>query len=143
MGKRKKFSKKINLSDLPSKEKLKFSFEYYDNNSDDYCLSTWNREELKGTLSRLQDICTKSFHELKQQRYVYHFGEVVWERTIKPQGFPNEAVNNLPAFHFALLGVNGQKARVYGAYSSGTFYIVWFDINHEIWPTPLKNTRLA
>lgn len=49
-------------------------------------------------------------------------------------------MNLLEPFHFALLGVNGQLTRVFGAYSSGTFYIVWFDLDHMIWPSELKHT---
>lgn len=75
-----------------------------------------------------------------KERATYHFGEVDWKKTIKKDGFPNPAVNQLQAFHFALLGVNGQLTRVFGAYSSGIFYVVWFDLNHEIWPVELRNT---
>ena len=109
-----------------SKEKLKFSFEYYDKDSCDYCLSSWGEDQIRNALLRLQDICTKSFNDLNRERAVYHFGEVIWEKTTKKNGFPNPSVNQLQAFHFALLGINNQRDRVFGAYSSGTFYIVRF-----------------
>jgi len=125
---------------FPENKKLKFSFEFYDKSSADYCLSGWNQKQIRDALLRLQDINTKTYNDLSRDRGIYHFGEVIWERTTKKLGFPNLALNNLPAFHFALLGVNGQKARVFGALSSDTFYIVWFDLNHEIWPVALKHT---
>ncbi|KKT42649.1 MAG: hypothetical protein UW64_C0016G0011 [Microgenomates group bacterium GW2011_GWC1_44_37] len=125
---------------LPEHEKLRFSFEYYDKESEDYCLSNWNQKQIRDTLLRLQDINTKTFNDLNRERSTYHFGEVMWEKTIKKAGFPCKALNDLSAFHFALLGVNGQLARVYGAYSTGTFYVVWFDLNHQIWPVELKHT---
>ncbi|MBU1088512.1 hypothetical protein KKA02_01355 [Patescibacteria group bacterium] len=125
---------------LPANEKIRFSFEYYDKSSSNYCLSCWSQKDIRSTLLRLQDVCTKSFNHLNRERRVYHFSEVIWEKTIKKTGFPNRGVNQLPAFHFALLGINNQKARVYGAYSASTFYIVWFDLNHEIWPVKLKHT---
>lgn len=123
-------------------EKIKFSFEYYDaSENTKYCLSDWSKEQIKEALSRLKDINTKTFKELNTfGRRVYHFGEVYWERTVEKSGFPDPRLKYLSPFHFALLGVNGQLTRVYGAYSSGTFYIVWFDLNHEIWPSTLKNT---
>lgn len=136
----KKHKGEQNTTSLPSNEKLRFSFEYYDRTSNNYCLSSWGQSQIRNTLFRLQDVCTKSFNDLTRERKVYHFGEVVWEKTTKKTGFPDSKVNQLPAFHFALLGINNQKARVYGAYSAGTFYIVWFDLNHEIWPVELKNT---
>lgn len=125
---------------LPSNEKIRFSFEYYDKESDEYCLSSWEQKQVRDAILRLQDICTKSFKDLQRERKAYHFGEVVWEKTTKPNGFPDPRIGELPPFHFALLGVNGQKARVYGAYSTGVFYVVWFDLNHEIWPVELKHT---
>jgi len=125
---------------LPSTGKLNFSFEYYDKTSDKYCISCWTKEQIRTAFARLQEICTKSFNQLSKEGRVYHFSEVDWTKTIEKSGFHDSRVNDLQAFHFALLNVNGQKARVYGAYSSGTFYIVWFDLNHEIWSSPLKRT---
>jgi hypothetical protein len=128
------------FSSLPTNEKIRFSFEYYDKSSSDYCLSCWGQKQVRSALLRLQEVCTKSFNDLSRERKVYHFNEVNWEKTTKKTGFPDSRVNQLQAFHFALLGINNQKARVYGAYSAGTFYIVWFDLNHEIWPVELKHT---
>lgn len=125
---------------LSATEKLRFSFEYYDKNSDEYCLSSWQQKDIRVALLRLQDICTKSYNDLARERKVYHFYEVIWEKTIKKTGFPDKRLENLSAFHIGLLGINNQKARVFGAYSSGTFYIVWFDFNHTIWPVELKHT---
>lgn len=139
MGKRDKVSQ-IPSPKLSENEKLRFSFEYYDKGSSEFCISGWNQKQIRDSLLRLQDICTKSYKDLWRERGVYHFGEVYWEKTIKKSGFPNPAVNALPAFHFALLGVNGQRARVFGALSTGTFYVVWFDLNHDIWPVELKHT---
>ncbi len=121
-------------------EKIKFSFEYYDTNSTDYCISCWSKEQIRKSLKRLKEINEKSFKELLRSRRVYHFREVNWEKTTKPEGFDDTRVKKMAAFHFALLGINKQLARVYGAYSLGIFYIIWFDLDHKIWPTPLKNT---
>lgn len=135
-----KHYKGIPQPSLPANEKIRFSFEYYDKTSSDFCLSSWTQTQIRKALLRLQDICTRSFNDLTRERYVYHFGEVIWGETIKKSGFPDSRVNQLPAFHLALLGVNGQKTRVYGAFSTGTFYVVWFDLNHDIWPVKLKHT---
>jgi hypothetical protein len=128
------------ISNSPASEKIKFSFEFYDLSQDGYCLSEWPPEKIKRALACLKDINTKSFLELQKNKRVYHFDEVIWSRTVMPEGFPDARTHAMSPFHFALVGVNGQLARVFGAYSSGTFYIIWFDLNHEIWPVPLKNT---
>ncbi len=139
MAKKNKQASKL-IVPLPSTQTLKFSFEYYDLESDEYCISCWNKEQIRQSLLRLQEISSLSFNELRIGKRVYHFGEVNWADTAYPKGFPNEKLSALPAFHFALLGINGQKARVFGVYSTGTFYIVWFDLEHEVWPSFKKFT---
>lgn len=140
MSSRKKI-KQIPAIDLSQTKKLNFSFEYYDHTSSRYCLSCWSAEDIRNALLRLKEISMKSFNELSNEgRRVYHFGEVDWNKTTEKSGFPDPKVRELPAFHFALLGINSQRARVFGAYSAGTFYIVWFDLNHKVWPSFLKHT---
>lgn len=121
-------------------DKLKFSFEFYDTDNDEYCISKWDQAQIRRTLTYFKDVSIKSINDLRRGRQTYHFSEVIWEKTIKRQGFPIAAANNLPPYHLALVGVNGQKARVYGALYTNIFYIIWFDLKHLIWPTPLKNT---
>ena len=122
----------------PENEKLRFSFEFYDGSK--YCLSSWIQEDVKQTLSRLKEICKLSFNDMRRMASTYHFHEVDWKSTTEKSGFPIRSVNGLSAFQFALLGVNHQKARVYGAYYGGIFYIVWFDFEHSITPSFRKNT---
>lgn len=140
MGKSKRKAENQNPTISLANEKIKFSFEFYDTSTNEYCLSCWNQKQIKRSLECLKDISTKSFNDLRRGSGTYHFGEVVWKETIKKQGFPDIRAQNLPPFHFALVGVNGQRARVYGVFSTGVFYIIWFDLEHLIWPTPLKHT---
>jgi hypothetical protein len=119
---------------------LVFSFEFHDITRPEYCLSSWSSSEIRRTLECLKDISSKPLSEILSQRRVYHFYDTSWERTVEPGSFPNERANALQAFHFALVGVNQQKARVYGALQKNIFYIVWFDRDHLIQPVPLKHT---
>ena len=121
------------------RKKIRFSFEFYDVGHSKYCFSNWSEKQILLTLKRLKDITTKSLLELKSQ-HSYRFHEVYWNKTIHKTGFNNSSVNELPPFQFALIGVNGQLARVFGAYAEGVFYLVWFDLEHKIWPSPLRNT---
>lgn len=124
---------------LSQTKKLRFSFEYYDTACDEFCLSRFKPDQIRKALARLKDINSKTYLELRKGRRVYHFNQVDWGQTIK-KGFPDSRLEEWPAFHFALVGVNRQKARVFGALYLDTFYIVWFDLNHEIWPSPLRYT---
>ena len=131
--------KPLPTREAPSKN-LRFSFEFYDTLRPEYCLSNWTPEQILLTLHRLKDVSAKTLKELVAQRHTYHFYETAWEQTIEPKGFLDPRVNQLDPFHFALLGVNGQKARIYGALAEDTCYIVWFDLYHHIWPTFQKHT---
>jgi len=128
------------LEPLTSDEKIKFSFRYYDTTCNDFCLSSWGSIKIAETLKKLQDINNKTYNEINSGRTTYHFHPVSWEQTIKKNGFPLTEVNRLSAFQFALIGVNSGKARVYGALYQNTFFIVWFDLEHTIWPSFKSHT---
>ncbi|MDP3992689.1 MAG: hypothetical protein Q8Q05_00500 [bacterium] len=130
----------VRVAEVPKDQKFNFSFQYYDMSSDKYCLSKWTSQQIRKCLDRLKDVSNKTFNELSASGNIYHFHQVVWERTTEKNGFPRCGVELFDPFQLALIGVNGQLARVYGAYSQGTFYIVWFDLNHGIWPSALKHT---
>lgn len=136
---RNRTSKTVNVPQLPP-QKIRFSFEHYDSDGDKYCLSKATQPQVKMALRRLKEISAMTHVEFRMQRTVFHAREVIWERTREPNGFPHDDLNHLEPFHFALLAVNGQKTRVFGAFDGETFYIVWFDLNHEIWPSALKHT---
>ena len=139
MSKSKKKNYEVPTPKLPD-ENIQFSFRFYDTSSKEFCISRWGEEKIFASLKALQDINRKTYSELLGGKTVYHFHPVPWEQTDKKNGFPNANVNALDAFQFALIGVNGQKARVFGALARNTFYIVWFDLEHKIYPTWKKNT---
>lgn len=126
------------IAEIPDSH-IKFSFKFYDTKNQKYCISTWKSKEIALTLERLKDVSSKTFAEIIG-RNTYKFHRVKWEQTKHKDGFPDTEVNTLTPFQFALVGVNGQKARVFGAYAENIFYIVWFDLNHDIWSSPKKNT---
>jgi hypothetical protein len=119
---------------------VRFSFEFYDTSDTRYCLSRATAEQVRRTLARLKEVNQNSVAELRQKSDVYHFHAVDWDRTAEPQGFPDSRLLALPSYQFALLGVNQQRARVYGVLHGNTFYIVWFDLDHAIWPSFKKHT---
>lgn len=143
MAKRdKKKSKKLLdsiIEPVPADNKIKFSFEYYDL-ARKYCLSNWGTNNIAQAIHRLKEANQKTFNELTAQSPTYHFHPVNWKETTQPSGFPDARVNNLNPYQFALLGINDGKARIFGGLGSNVFYIVWFDLEHKIWPSGKKNT---
>lgn len=124
---------------IDKKEKLTFSFEFYDR-SGKYCLSKFEKTDIPLAIERLQQLNEKTLLEILRGKKVWHFHEVYWEMTTERGGFPSKKANEYSPFQFSLVGVNNQKARVYGALGGGIFYIVWFDLEHQVWPTFKKNT---
>jgi len=103
---------------------IQFSFEFYDTTGK-YSMSGWTKSQIHTALVRLKELCAMTLAEFAVQRRQFHFYETAWEKTVENHVFPDQRVNTLDPFHFALVGVNGQKARVYGALAAGAvFYCV-------------------
>jgi hypothetical protein len=120
---------------------LVFSFKFYDEDNDKkYCLSSFEKKQVRTALERLRELNRTSVKDLHAKRTFYNFHEVYWDQTTIKSGFRNSNLKELDPFQFSLAGVNGQKTRVFGAISGFTFYIVWFDLNHLIWPSFKKGT---
>jgi hypothetical protein len=120
---------------------IRFSFQYYDAFDDKYCLSKGSPEQVREALVRLGEINRNTFSEMDQKKKFYNFHPILdWGETKEAGGFPYSELNSLTAFQFSLPKVNGGKARVFGAFSGETFYVVWFDLNHQIWPSYKKGT---
>lgn len=137
MVKNKRFE--IPQPSINKNDKLTFSFEFYDNNGK-YCLSKFKQGDVPLVLERLKQLNEKTINEILRDKNVLHFHEVYWERTTEKKGFPSSTVNSFNPFQFSLNGINNQKARIYGALTSTIFYIVWFDLEHQIWPSIKKHT---
>ena len=136
-----------NKAPLPTGEsktlnrELLFSFKYYDEtNSQQFCLSKFSSDQVRIAMERLREVSAKTLNDVRQQRQFFHFHEVDWAQTTIKDGFGNRELQQLQSFQFSLANVNEQKTRVYGAMSETTFYVVWFDLNHQIWPSFKKHT---
>lgn len=136
----KRTGKRIESAPAPITVRVRFSFEFYDLTQDKYCLSKAEPLQVRRIMERLRQINEKTFAELNQAGAVLHFHSVDWDKTRERHGFPYAQLADFEAFQVALLGVNGQKARLYGAYSANIFYVVWFDLEHHIWPSFKRHT---
>mgnify|MGYP001616826484 CR=1 FL=1 len=138
MGKKSKRENRIPKTESPPP--ITFSFRFYDDSSLKFCISEWKKEKIALSIQKLKQINDKTCPELIKGNETFHFHPVNWEKTVKKTGFPDARANRLDPFQFALPGVNSGKARVYGALGNNIFHIIWFDLNHEIWPSFKKYT---
>lgn len=129
------------ISVLPRRRSLvQFSFLHYDLERTEYCFSLGEIHDIRRSLEVFKDYNGKTWIELLRDRSTLHLHEVDWSATKEPKGFQNQAIEEAAAFQFALIGVNNQKARVFGIFEDPVFYIVWIDWNHQIQPSKKKNT---
>ena len=139
MAKRRNSDKIIPEPQLPKDITIKFSFRCYDDTGR-YCLSKWEKDDVSLALQRLKEINCKTYNELHQSRFAFSFHPVNWATTTEKDGYSDNFLKDMEPFQIAILGVNNQKARMYGALKENTFYIVWFDLEHKITPSALKHT---
>lgn len=141
MAKKKKPNNNIEIPNPMIDDKMKFSLEFYDDNDCEYCISKWDNENfIRKAMIGLKEFNKRTINDLNRDKRTFNFHPVDWSKTIKKNGFPDKKINQLDAYQFSLIGVNNQQARVFGAISKSVFYIVWFDLNHEICPVYKKNT---
>lgn len=130
----------IRIPNPAAPQKITFSFEYYDNSENrKYCLSKWPEADLKLTMTRLKEVSELTHNEMCQRKHSLHFHPVNWSSCTE-SGFTTPVPAEMEPYQFSLVGINYSKARVFGAYYRNVFYVVWFDLEHKIWPTALKNT---
>lgn len=111
---------------------LKISFQFYADHPK-YCLSEWPKETLRPALRELKSLCLKHPSELvpttgNQQA----FHPVFWPSSNEPKGFQIAELENEDVFSVGLRSLNHNAARIFGIFLTDTFYIVWFDFNHDV-----------
>ena len=120
-------------------KEIVFSFRYYDTDCSDWCISEWEKEQIKTALTQLKEINQKKITELCRGK-PWHSHPVEWKKTIYRDGFPNKSLREMESWQIALPSVKKTCTRFFGVIEKNIFHIVWFDLNHKIWPTKLKNT---
>jgi hypothetical protein len=109
-----------------------FSFKYYDHAHVDFSICTHTMEDVKKLFSRLRDYSRMLWREVIQHHGSHHH-EVHWRDTAYPNGFENIPVKireGITPRQFALEGIY----RIFGFFDGTTFYIVWFDKDHKVYP---------
>lgn len=124
---------------MDDETKLRFSFLLYENHSK-YCLSSFSQADVRRTLNWLKVLCNLSFDDLKSDRRKYKFNEIFWHRTNEPNGFSDKSLKDNEVYELVLFNVNNRRARLFGIPYGNTYYIVWFDYNHEV--TKARKPRL-
>lgn len=101
---------------------LVFSFAYTCPNH--FQLSDWQHEELKGLINKLRDFSNMKWSEIRK---IKGFKPV--DHSTFSQPLPKNISPEVTILEFRTSG----RARVFGFRLEETFYIIWFDRNHEVY----------
>jgi hypothetical protein len=114
---------------------VRLSFEYVADPGTHYCLSGYQRDEIKAVVDCLRKLTTMSWLQVRQTggrrgtKQGLGFTEYA-DTALRGVTRPTRLSQDRKIF-----GVrSSEKARVFGAYAAHMVYILWFDRNHEIVP---------
>jgi hypothetical protein len=113
---------------------LNFSFKHLDlDGNRAFSLDLCEDGYLRTLLERLRDISGKKIEEFRRERSL-GVHQIEWSRTSQPRGFAhlNQQLKGIPALEFRL-SVN-KHGRIHGFFIDETFFIVWLDPDHKLFP---------
>jgi hypothetical protein len=124
----------IRKTPLPD-SKLRFSFELFDRDDADLCPQSFRDGYTHTLMQRLKDVsswtvnafCSRQDKSLRNHQHD-------WSKTSRPQGFGhlNEHYRAIPGWQFCLSA--NEHGRVHGIIIDDTFYVIWLDHDHRLYP---------
>lgn len=124
----------IRKTQLPD-SKLRFSFELFDQADQELCPQSFRDGYTQTLMQRLRDIstwkvndfCTKFDKALRNHQHD-------WSKTSRPEGFGNlnDHFKGKDGWQFCLSA--NEHGRVHGIIIDDTFYVIWLDHDHRLYP---------
>ena len=128
-------SKVHNRTTLTDSESIRFSFKYLDFTNPKFRCDDCADGYLEKLLVRLKDVggfTTKRFR--CEQNLALRNHRIGWDRSSEPQGFSclNEQLRPEESWQFGISA--NEHGRIHGFIIDETFYIVWLDPLHRLFP---------
>ena len=121
---------------LPTSGIMRFSFKCLDLVSNPkFGLHHCANGYLPKLLERLRDVCALKELDFRSSRSpALRAHQIDWEKTSEPGGFSclNEQLRAIKAWQFEI--TSNAHGRVHGFLLEDTFYIVWVDPSHALYP---------
>lgn len=121
---------------LPADTTLHFSFKYLDlDPGGKFCISRCAGGYLSKFLERLRDICQITIQQFRTNHSSsLKAHKIDWERTSEPKGFQrlNEQLRANEPWQFEI--TRNEHGRVHGILVDATFYVIWVDAHHLLFP---------
>lgn len=125
---------RIKKAEVPDPD-LRFSFKFFDHTDGELCPAEFDDGYTQVLMQRLRDLSTWTVG-----RFTTRFDKTVrnhqheWAETARPDGFQNlnEHYRAYPGWQFCLTA--NAHGRVHGIIIDHTFYVIWLDQNHRLYP---------
>ena len=115
---------------------VRFSFKYLELSHDKFDLPDTNEKQgyLETLFDRLKHISTMKFAEFRQFGKALRSHRIDWAATSEPDGYAHlsEQMRQCEAWQFSLAREN--LGRIHGLLLDDTFYAVWIDHDHRLYP---------
>lgn len=114
---------------------LRFSFKFFDASDSELCPRVFPDTYIHTLMERLKDLSSWTIQQFTQQRHkVLRNHQHKWEETSRPEGFKhlNAYLRSYPGWQFQLTA--NEHGRVHGIIIADTFYVIWLDRDHKLYP---------
>ena len=124
----------IQKTKIPDHE-LRFSFKYFDSSDTELCPPIFRGNYTQTLMERLKSLScwtVQDFTMCPHKSLRNHIHN--WEETSRPKGFHHlpEQLHALPGWQFQLTA--NEHGRVHGILIGHTFYVIWLDQDHKLYP---------
>lgn len=119
-------------------EKIIFSFRFFDREHELFNMGSMEKRSIPicsewfiTLLDTLKSVSNITVNELKSQRQHYDYHEHDWNNLKTKYNFDDDFLEQVECVQFRLSASSG---RVHGFVIGNTFYIVWLDPHHNLYP---------
>ncbi|MEG2291738.1 MAG: hypothetical protein RSA29_18595 [Clostridium sp.] len=130
--------KEIDIARQRAQEKLQFSFKFLNNDHEAFNLGSLEKRDkticgewFVSLLLSLKDVCDINRNQLMAQRQHYDTHGFEWDKLDYKFDFNDNFLDQVECMQFR---VSSSKGRVHGFIIGNTFYIVWLDPHHNLYP---------
>jgi hypothetical protein len=114
---------------------LKFSFLHFDHSDEEMCPAEFTPQYTQSLMRRLRAISNRTVEKFERN----YDGTIKnhahdWSKTARPGGFGKlkGEFRDLEGWQFCL--ENRGHGRVHGVMAGDTFYVIWLDLHHGLYP---------
>lgn len=132
---------KTNINEALERE-MKFSFKYSAIDHKKFSISNKKAKYFKKVIERLKNISSWTFTELKGDKgKTLRFNYLDFSTSSEKSGFSHLNIQHETCKPYEFSISSNEHGRVHGFVNENTFYIVWFDPDHKLFPNANKKNK--